>query len=274
MAEQLDPVSAETVILDRVREALEDPEHTNNPLREPLEELLDLAVRQRERMERLVRISDGFQGVAMEERESLMEAYDHHLRRLEKLVRISDRYHEGMRELSESLQEAALTDQLTGVGNRRYLVERLREEQDRARRVGRPLSLAMLDIDRFKRVNDRYGHEVGDQLLCRVAETVRNQLREYDIFGRWGGEEFLMLFPESGDDVVEGCERVLSAVRAIELPGAMKGDRITASIGLTWVDPERGYSEAINRADELLYRAKELGRDRIVQDFPPHQTTD
>ncbi|WP_019626118.1 biofilm regulation diguanylate cyclase SiaD [Thioalkalivibrio sp. ALJT] len=275
MVEPVESDFADARIVERVRQLLDDPAHVGNPLFEPLAELLQLATRQGERMERLIRIADGFQGAAMERHESLVASYDRNLRRLEKVVRISDLYHEGMRELSESLQAAATTDPLTGVGNRRFLMERLSEEQDRARRMGRPLTLALLDVDRFKTVNDRYGHEVGDQLLCQVADTIRGHLREYDICGRWGGEEFLLLFPEAGTEVMKACERVLDAVRAIELPGRPVGHCITASIGLTQVDySSRGYSEGVNRADALLYRAKELGRDRIVHDFASQSPAD
>ncbi|WP_019569917.1 biofilm regulation diguanylate cyclase SiaD [Thioalkalivibrio sp. ALE11] len=267
MSYRPDPAAAESALIEEVARLLEDPAHRDNPLRQPLAQLLELSTHQHERMERLIRISDGFQGVARDQHESLLASYDRHLRRLEKLVRISDRYHESMRELSESLQEAALTDQLTGVGNRHYLNERLREEVERARRGGRPLSLALVDLDRFKRVNDRFGHDVGDRVLSRVAETIRDELRASDIFGRWGGEEFLLLFPESDpEDAANVCRRILEALRNMGPLDDMGVEPVTASIGVSRVDPERGYSEAISRADDLLYQAKARGRNRYVQD--------
>ena len=259
-------ITSETDLIEWISRILADPAHDDSPLREPLARLFELSTHQRERMERLIRISDGFHGVALDRKDSLAESYDRHLRRLEKLIRISDRYQEGMRELSESLQEAALKDPLTGMGNRRYLIERLREEMDRSRRKGKPLTVALLDIDHFKSVNDDFGHDVGDRLLCRIGEAITESLRDYDVCGRWGGEEFLLFFPETDLDAArEVCERVRVAIRAIGPVEGMSGARgITASVGLSRLGESEGFSETISRADSLLMEAKESGRDRLL----------
>lgn len=257
----------EDELLETVTRVLSDPAYDDDPLRDLLADLFELSTHQRERMERLVRLSDGFQDVYRARNETLATSYDRHLRRLERLVRISDRYQENLRELNESLREAALKDPLTGLGNRRYLLERLNEEMDRRGRQGTSLGLAILDIDHFKAVNDAFGHDVGDQLLCAIAGAIQDSLREYDICGRWGGEEFLLVFPEAdGRQAAEVCERIRAAISTIACRAVAEGERarITASVGLVEVvDGEEGM-EAINRADSLLLAAKDAGRDRVL----------
>ncbi|MGM0476696.1 MAG: biofilm regulation diguanylate cyclase SiaD [Pseudomonadota bacterium] len=261
------PTQREDELLEAVTRVLADPAYDDDPLRGLLADLFELSTHQRERMERLVRLSDGFQDVYRAHNETLATSYDRHLRRLERLVRISDRYQENLRELNESLREAALKDPLTGLGNRRYLLERLNEEMDRRNRRGTSLGVAILDIDRFKAVNDTFGHEVGDQLLCAIAEAIRDSLREYDICGRWGGEEFLLVFPEAdGRQAAEVCERIRSAISATASRAVAEGERarITASVGLVEVVDGEEAMEAINRADSLLLAAKDAGRDRLL----------
>lgn len=258
--------SDEEQLLETITELLGDPAHDHNPLREPLARLLELSTAQRERLERLIRISDGFHEIAREEKHGLAEECDTHLRRLERLVRISDRYQESLRELSESLREEALHDPLTGLGNRRYLVERLEAELERCRRNGTPLSLGVLDVDYFKAVNDRLGHERGDRLLCHISDVLADQLREYDLCGRWGGEEFVLVFPETtADEAVAVCDRLRRTIRDTPTPADLAVDRVTVSIGIstTEEEPEGSYSAAIDRADRRMLAAKEAGRDRV-----------
>ncbi|SFD00461.1 diguanylate cyclase (GGDEF) domain-containing protein [Thiohalospira halophila DSM 15071] len=256
----------EEQLLETITELLGDPAHDHNPLREPLARLLELSTAQRERLERLIRISDGFHEIAREEKRGLAEECDTHLRRLERLVRISDRYQESLRELSESLREAALHDPLTGLGNRRYLVERLEAELERCRRNGAPLSLGVLDVDYFKAVNDRLGHERGDRLLCHISDLLADQLREYDLCGRWGGEEFVLVLPETTAEEAKAiCDRLRRTIRDTPTPADLAVDRITVSIGIstTEEDPDGSYSAAIDRADRRMLVAKEAGRDRV-----------
>lgn len=247
-----------------IHELLNDPAHADNPLRLPLEQLLDLSLAQNERLQRLVRISDGYHEVSRRQTESLNQQYDRQLRRLEKLARISDRYQNSLRELSEALKVAALQDPLTGLGNRRYLMDRLREETERVMRKGTSYCLAILDVDHFKSFNDSFGHEVGDQVLCEIAKSLRTQLRDYDFCGRWGGEEFLIILPET--DLAEAgpvAERVRLAIKEIQVDTKGQPHLLSASVGLTHYRSGEGYSDTIKRADDALYRAKELGRDRL-----------
>ena len=253
---------ADAELIGRVESLLAQAAHQDNPLREPLAQLFDYSEGQRHRLERLVRISDGYQTVARSDNRTLAEQYDRQLRRLEKLARISDRYQNSLREMSEALKDASLHDQMTGLGNRRFLVDRLNEETERATRKSAPYSLGMLDIDFFKAVNDRYGHAAGDEALCGIARCIQETVREYDHCGRWGGEEFLIILPETPlESARQVAERVRLAIRAIA-HGFFDG-QITASLGLTIYQPGETYSTTINRADAALLRAKALGRDRV-----------
>jgi diguanylate cyclase (GGDEF)-like protein len=169
------------------------------------------------------------------------------------------------------IRELADTDDLTGLANRRHASERLLEAGAHAARHGRALSVALLDVDHFKAVNDSHGHEAGDAVLCAVARACEGVLRESDLLSRWGGEEFLAVLPETDADAARGiAERLRGAVERlrIERPG---GDAraVTVSAGVaTWAPPgpscERPDRDALLRqADEALYRAKAAGRNRV-----------
>ena len=249
--------------LDRQVEALlRDPAHADNPLREPLARLLEENQGQRQRLERLIRISDGYHLMSRSSNETLNEQYDRQLRRIEKLARISDRYQQSLREISEALREASLRDPLTSLGNRRFLMGRLGEETERAARNGGTYSLGILDIDHFKLVNDRYGHDVGDRTLNEVANAIRDALREYDVCGRWGGEEFLIILPETSSELArQVAERVRQRIESV-CPDFMDAP-VTASIGLTLHRCGESYSATLKRADEALRQAKLAGRNRV-----------
>ena len=163
----------EAELLPLIARLVVSPEHQDNPLRAPLEKLLEHCEGQRERLERLVRISDGYHSISRHQSLTLAEQYDKQLRRLEKLARISDRYQNSLRELSEALKVSALQDPLTGLDNRRSLMEQLREESERATRKNQPYGLAILDVDRFKLINDRFGHDAGDKALCAISDAIR-----------------------------------------------------------------------------------------------------
>lgn len=162
----------------------------------------------------------------------------------------------------ESLKEASLVDLLTGASTRRDGVTRLRSEIKRAQRADTPMAVLMLDLDRFKSINDRYGHGVGDAVLTAVGRTLQRTLRASDIRARWGGEEFLIVLPDTDLDraqvVANGLLRNIAAATASTQAGPIG---TTASIGLTMARPGESNVEAIiRRADVALYRAKERGR--------------
>ena len=262
MSDRPPPVPADEALIERIESLLAQAEHRDNPLREPLAQLFEHSEGQRHRLERLVRISDGYQTIARSNSQTLAEQYDRQLRRLEKLARISDRYQNSLREMSEALKDASLHDPMTRLGNRRFLVDRLNEETERANRKKAPYALAMLDIDFFKAVNDRYGHDVGDEVLCTIARSIEESVREYDLCGRWGGEEFLIILPDTAlESARQVAERVRQAIKAIDHE-SLDGS-ITASLGLTPYQLGETYSVTISRADVALRHAKSVGRDRV-----------
>jgi diguanylate cyclase (GGDEF)-like protein len=169
--------------------------------------------------------------------------------------------------LGRQLRALADTDALTGVSNRRALLDRAAEEFQRSRRYGHPLCVAMLDIDAFKAVNDQHGHAAGDQVLVQVAAVCQAQLRAgIDHCGRLGGEEFAILLPEteaSGAQVF--AERLRAAIRALHCDAAGQAFGVSASIGVAALQPEDGgFDSLLSRADAALYRAKGAGRDRVM----------
>lgn len=176
------------------------------------------------------------------------------------------------KELEASLERLASTDPLTGTRNRRAFLEEARKERLRWRRFGEPLSLAMIDLDCFKSINDRFGHVYGDQALKHFVTTVNGTIREVDVFGRWGGEEFALLLPSTClSDAAVVAERIRARVQAATPPRepccASGYARITASIGLAaFISDQDTIENVINRADRMLYMAKSSGRNRVCLD--------
>ena len=168
----------------------------------------------------------------------------------------------------QSLKELASRDPLTGVANRRHFFERAGEEHARSRRYERPLSILMLDIDHFKRINDRYGHTRGDEVLKTLCDATRSRLREVDLLARIGGEEFAILLPETnkaGARIV--AERLREFVAGLKVKTEGAEIRWTISIGVAVRLPaDTAIAECLKRADEALYRAKERGRNRVEVD--------
>lgn len=164
------------------------------------------------------------------------------------------------------LLELATTDGLTGLSNRRHFMERGGAELGRARRTGGPVSCLMFDVDHFKKVNDAHGHNVGDEVLRALARTARGSLRDIDLLGRLGGEEFGALLPETGlEEALHVAERLREAVAAMGLTHAGAPLAVTMSLGVACA---KGQSETLEsllrRADGALYEAKQGGRNRVV----------
>lgn len=169
------------------------------------------------------------------------------------------------------LRRLATTDPLTGLLNRRAAIEAIGTELTRNRRRDDPMALAILDIDHFKTINDEFGHDEGDSALRLVSSALRDTVRGGDIVARWGGEEFLICFP---DTVLEGAEEVCERCRLAIAQTYVGADpdrrrRITASFGVVQVQPQERLNDAIIRADGLLYQAKTRGRDRIETEYLP-----
>ncbi len=179
-------------------------------------------------------------------------------------LKVQMRYLETVRTLAqknEALKRMALTDVLTGLYNRRYVIRQLKTEMARAKRYKKKLMLMLIDIDDFKSINDRFGHTMGDLVLKDVAHALSQMVRASDTVARYGGEEFLLIFPECRETAVVAIgEKILSGIQAIEFD--VKDLRITVSGGACIVDAE-SVDEAIKIADKRLYLAKSKGKNRI-----------
>jgi diguanylate cyclase (GGDEF)-like protein len=248
-----------------IERLLADDSYVGHPLHDALGDLWKAHCEQRERLERVTHLSDAYQTLARKRENDLGDRFNKQFRQLEKLARISDRYQQMMRDLNLALNDASNRDVLTGLGNRRLLIERLREETERAQRSGQHYSLAMLDVDHFKLVNDTFGHEMGDQALIEIGTAVQIELREYDICGRWGGEEFLVLLPNTdANAALKVAERIRMGIRNLVVRAGTKTLSVSASIGVSTHRPEEDFSVTVSRADAALLEAKRAGRDRSV----------
>ncbi|MBC7681435.1 MAG: GGDEF domain-containing protein, partial [Ferruginibacter sp.] len=165
----------------------------------------------------------------------------------------------------EKIQQIATRDELTGVANRRFMLELMDEQIQRAARTGTAPMVALLDIDHFKGVNDTYGHHAGDCCLQTFATVVQSGIRNTDRLARWGGEEFLILLTDTDFGFALDClERVRTQVaQAVVVVGGVD-IRVTVSIGVTQYQAGDSIEKTIERADLALYAAKAQGRDRVV----------
>lgn len=169
-----------------------------------------------------------------------------------------------LREAMAKLAEIAVRDALTGLYNRRHFIERLEEVIALAERSGETFYLALIDLDHFKQVNDRHGHHAGDAILQRFADLARQTLRRSDVLARYGGEEFIVLFPEgSGKDIAEVLERLRQNFAEQPHDDLLPGLRVSLSAGLTAWQRGDDADSLTRRADEALYEAKRLGRNRL-----------
>ncbi len=170
-----------------------------------------------------------------------------------------------LKEAYKRIEELAELDELTGLLNRRSIMQALDDEIVRARRSNAPLTIALIDLDWFKRINDQYGHPTGDEALRTFAITMFANIRSIDKFGRYGGEEFLLVLPETANDT---AKRTLDRLRAIiadlDWSAISPGMMVTISAGLATLRPEDAPDSLLARADSALYRAKDLGRNRVI----------
>ena len=168
------------------------------------------------------------------------------------------------RRLTDELRVLAITDPLTGVFNRRHFMEELHREMGRSNRYDVPFSLIMLDVDHFKAVNDRFGHEAGDRVLAGMVELIRKRLRVSDILARWGGEEFLIIAVNTNlQRAAKLAEDLLKQLHNRLFPEV---GALTASFGVTPYRSSESSDAVLTRVDNLLYQAKEEGRARVVCD--------
>jgi diguanylate cyclase (GGDEF)-like protein len=174
-------------------------------------------------------------------------------------------------EVQEALKVQATIDHLTGLWNRRMVLEQLDREVNRSRHEKRPFALAIVDVDRFKSINDSYGHRIGDVVLRFTAAALKSQLRQYDCVGRFGGEEFLVLLP--GCDVASARavgERMREFIASQQATVGSDSVQVTVSVGVAVTLNGSASADAlVEAADAALYRAKEAGRNRVESSATP-----
>jgi len=165
---------------------------------------------------------------------------------------------------SQTLEHAALTDGLTGMQNRRYFDDALREYIEEFRRIERPIGLMILDLDHFKQVNDTHGHDTGDEVLRSVATCLKDMTRFHDIVARLGGEEFAVVAPNMDlDALARFAERIRKSIAVLPVTSGNVRLKITTSVGLAVWDRKETVEEFFRRADSRLYLAKRQGRNRV-----------
>ena len=185
--------------------------------------------------------------------------------RVQQMRQRLDRQREALAEALAENRALAMRDELTGLYNRRAMVELSQLECRRRRRGQGTLLFAMIDVDHFKRVNDHHGHAMGDHVLRVFADALRANVRETDVLARWGGDEFLLLLsdiePRSAQTLLE---RTREAIAALPVPNAPPGLRLSMSAGLALHLPHSSPQETLERADQALYAAKDQGRNRVA----------
>lgn len=165
---------------------------------------------------------------------------------------------------SQSFEQAALTDALTGMQNRRYFDDALREYLEEFRRIERPIGLMILDLDHFKMVNDTYGHDTGDDVLRAVAKCLKEMTRYHDIVARLGGEEFAIVAPNMDMDMLARlAERIRKAISIMPITSGNVRLKVTTSVGLAIWDRRESVEQFYKRADAQLYEAKRKGRNMV-----------
>lgn len=196
--------------------------------------------------------------------------------RLSSVVLDQNRYlkeaNEKIRKLNEELARAnkelekiASYDMLSGLLNRRSLDNKVSIEIERAVRLNVPLSGIMIDIDHFKQVNDNYGHQCGDLVIMKIGKICNSQLRKYDYAGRYGGEEFFIILPNTkGEQALHIAQRFKEGIENLSLECENEIIKVTVSMGIAQFNPEETRAKWIKRADQAMYRAKQTGRNRIV----------
>ena len=200
--------------------------------------------------------------------------------RIKRLQEALEEREKELLEVNERLRFMSQTDALTGLDNRRHLNERIDEMFQHAQRLNEPFSLVMCDLDKFKSVNDTYGHQAGDEVLKQLAKMLKDEAREIDRVGRYGGEEFMLLLPGTVlDAAVTFAERVRKRIETHTFTFDGGTLQRTASFGVSgWPHPSIDASDALVRtADDALYVAKETGRNRVIRydgdEFKAHQSS-
>jgi diguanylate cyclase (GGDEF)-like protein len=177
-------------------------------------------------------------------------------------TRLSDS-HKQLQHAFERIERLAIRDELTGAYNRRFMMECMARERSRAERLGAPFSVCVIDVDHFKAINDTFGHPAGDAVLRELPSIARGGLRAIDVFGRFGGEEFLLVLPGTAlDGARVVAERLRAAVAVASFP-ALKKRQVTVTVGVAEHARGEVTSDLVGRADRALYAGKAAGRNRV-----------
>lgn len=188
------------------------------------------------------------------------------------MVSLSGLYYRLVTSNQKKLKEMATTDPLTGLHNRRSLQQIAFREIEDHKRSGIGLSLLLCDLDKFKQVNDEYGHQAGDQVLKGFSSLVSQAIRVGDFAARWGGEEFLLLLPSTvADDAMVVAERIRKEFEMTPMVDGFSELKVTVTIGISEFNPEDTFDQFLARADEALYKGKALGRNQVVVSSAPEQ---
>lgn len=214
----------------------------------------------------------------------LGKAYDTLLKKTLKMTKIGDATQKKLLTANEKIEKQkvelskaydkmealARTDPLTGLSNRRDFLEKLQFEVNRFERTQTPFSIILCDIDDFKQVNDRYGHDSGDYVLAGIADIMKSTVRKQDIVGRWGGEEFILLLPDAR---LDGGKRAAESIREnIESESFHINNKVfsvTMTFGVSQYDGTMDMVDCVKRADEALYSGKGIGKNRVILAVPP-----
>ena len=185
------------------------------------------------------------------------------------LEKYSTNLEEMVEQRTEILKWLSITDPLTGLYNRRYFIEQIELEFKRSKRYSRDLSLLMLDIDHFKLVNDNYGHQIGDIVLRKISSVIINLLRDSDLAFRYGGEEFMIILPETkSEDAINVAERMKQEIMNTQHNYGSINFTVTTSIGIVSIkdmmDKFETIDDIIKKVDDNLYKAKNSGRNTII----------
>lgn len=250
---------------ERVEGLLRDHATDNSDLVITLQALYDRYCTQTQMLDRLTQISDKYHRAERDRSLSYADQLQRKVRQVEKIVRISDGYQAMLQDFNARLTQISTHDELTGLPNRRHAQDRLKQAIAHCERNDEAFSIAMVDIDYFKKFNDSGGHDVGDIVLARIAKCLLGCMREYDLCARWGGEEFLLLF--SSCDLEHAAllaERVRVAVVDLDHADLPPGTKLSVSIGFAQFQLGENIDAALKRADNALYQAKSEGRNRVI----------
>jgi len=195
----------------------------------------------------------------------LHELYRTLAQRAERLAKEKSRLETQLGNMNRSLDLATRIDAMTGLANRRAIMEKIDQEFSRAQRHQRATSIVLADLDSFKLVNDRYGYNTGDDVLVEVARVLRSCVRSEDICARWGGEEFLLLLPETPlEGALSVANKIRESVAMTVFSANRHGIKLTVSLGVCEYQADQNIFESIKRADHALFQAKQSGKNRAM----------